>query len=63
MPSQLLELLPTVDDPAVLQPPPSDPYHLGVDVANLGRLAPDLHRNRPPLRIAGGIADQGPDVF
>src|SRR5512132_3292399 len=62
-PSQLLQLVATVDYPAVLRPPPSDSHNLGVHVTNLEPLAPDLHRSRPPLRIGGGVADERPDIL
>src|SRR5215208_7703405 len=63
MPFQLLELLATLDDPAVLQPSPSDPYHLSEWVADFEPLASDLDGNRPPLRICGRVADQRPDLI
>src|SRR5215213_4283481 len=63
VPFQLLELLATLDDPAVLQPSSGDADHLREWVANLELLAPDLHCNRPPFWIGGGVAHQRPDVF
>jgi hypothetical protein len=51
MPSQLLELVATVDDPGVFQPSPSDQHHLRELVAELKPLASDLDGDRPPLRI------------
>ena len=42
---------------------PAIPTTWVVDVANLERVAPDLHRNRPPVRIGGGVADQRPDLL
>ena len=56
-PAQRLQRVATVDDPAVLRPPPSDSHNLGVHVTNLEALAPDLHRSRPPLRI--GVVSGG----
>jgi hypothetical protein len=63
MPFRLLELLATLDDPAVFEPSPSDPYHLREWVANLEPLASDLDGNRPPLRICGRVADERPDLI
>ena len=63
MPFQLFELLATLDDPAVLQPSSGNLHHLREWVADLELLAPDLHGNRPPFWIGGGVAHQRPDVF
>src|SRR5687767_8268967 len=63
VPFQLFELLATLDDPAVLQPSSGKSDHLREWVANLELLASDLHCNRPPFWIGGGVADQRPDVL
>ena len=48
----------------VLQPTPGElPQHLGVHVPNLERLAANLYRDRPPLRVGGGVPDERPDLI
>ena len=62
-PLQFLELVAPVDHSGVLQWPPSERRHyLGIDVANLERLAANLYGDRPPLRVRGGVADERPDL-
>src|SRR5215204_3522800 len=63
-PLQFLELVAQVDDPGVLQPPPGElPHHLGIYVPDLERFAANLYRDRPPMRVGGGVPYQRPDLI